>query len=80
VDSYQLVCPFLADDPLFARGVEFGLLYARLAKGPPRVRDYFQRDNQEQILLLASRLSYDVAVMRPHDSGWFWLDLRKRPA
>ena len=54
--AYDLVCPFLTDDPVFAYGVEFGLLYARVQSGEDEICDYFCRENQDRILLLASRL------------------------
>jgi hypothetical protein len=79
MDTYTLVCPFLTDDPAFARGVEFGLLYARMQSGQEdEVQDYFQRENQEQILLLASRLRWQVVEMQPHCRCWFWCHLKRR--
>ena len=82
-DNYNLVCqfltPFLTDDPVFARGVEFGMLYARM-KAETEITDYFTVDNQEQILLLANRLKWTVETMR--DSavpGWFFLRMEKKP-
>lgn len=85
---HTLVCPFLSDDPTYARGVEFGLLCARMGAalaaaggGPAVVRDYFLLENQEQILLLANRTGWTVAKMElwaqaPHE--WFWLELRHK--
>jgi hypothetical protein len=71
-----LVCPFLNDDPVFAYGVEFGMLYARM-QAEDTIQDYFCRENQEQILLLANRLGWTVNVVRPHDEGWFWCEMSK---
>jgi len=72
--DYSLVCPFLNPDPLFAFGVEFGLLYAEMRKGEP-IAGYFCRKNQEQILLAANRLGWSVTECRPHDKDWFWIEM-----
>src|SRR5690242_15880250 len=53
--THGLICPFLTDDPVFAYGVEFGMLYVRMRDDADNViDDYFCRENQDQILLLAS--------------------------
>jgi hypothetical protein len=80
VATYNLVCPFLNNDPTFAYGVEFGLLYARMRSGVKRVKGYFCRENQDQILLLANRLGWTVRKLKPWDEGWFWCVLEKTPA
>jgi hypothetical protein len=71
VTTYSLVCPFLTDDPMFAFGVEFGLLFARMQSGVTRIDDYFCRENQDRVLLLASRLGWTVQKVKPHDRFWF---------
>lgn len=78
--AWGLVCPFLLDGPVFARGVEFGLLYARM-RDPAAdvVEDYLLRANQEQVTLLASRLGWRVAVMEPWDEHWFFCRLERPP-
>jgi hypothetical protein len=70
--GYGLVCPFLTDDPMFAFGVEFGMLYAQMQSGVSDIRDYFCIQNQEQILLLANRLGWRVQEMRSWGADWFW--------
>lgn len=75
-----LVCPFLSDDPVYAHGVEFGLLYGRMRDSDEPVADYFTRANQDQILLLASRLGWAVREIKPWDKFWFWCHLEKMPA
>ena len=75
--AYNLVCPFLTDDPQFAYGVEFGLLYARMKKAR-KIRDYFCMANQEQILLLANRLGWKVRRIKPWNKDWFWLSMVKK--
>ena len=80
---HSLICPFLTDDPVFAYGVEFGLLYARMRDGSDDViEDYFCRANQEQILLLANRIGWKVTKMKPYDEEcWMLFRLeRKSPA
>jgi hypothetical protein len=64
---------------MFSYGVEFGLLHARLQEGEAaEVEDFFCRENQDRILLLASRLGWHVAELRAHDRHWFWCRLEKR--
>ena len=75
--DYKLVCPFLTDDPMFAHGVEFGLLYARM-QSAAEIRDYFCRANQERILLLANRLGWSVRKIEPWDEDWFWCVMKRR--
>jgi hypothetical protein len=74
--TYNLVCPFLTDDPMFAYGVEFGMLFARM-KRERRIKDYFCRANQEQILLLANRLGWKIKKIEPWDKFWFRLVMEK---
>lgn len=75
-----LVCPFLSADPVYALGVEFGMLYARMQGTDEPIGDYFARANQDQILLLASRAGWRVVEMRPESRDWFWLLMEKCPA
>jgi hypothetical protein len=76
--TYTLVAPFLTDDPLFAYGVEYGLLFARMREeGSTEIGDFFCRQNQERILLLANRLGWHVAEMKPTSKDWFWCRLMK---
>jgi len=77
--SNTLVCPFLNSDPVYAYGVEFGMLYARMQTSDEQVADYFCRENQDQILLLASRLGWSVVELKPWDENWFWLRIEKEP-
>lgn len=80
VTSNTLVCPFLNSDPTFAFGVEFGLLYARMQASDDSIGQYFTIQNQDQILLAASRLGWSVEEMRPWGKDWFWCRLEKEPA
>jgi hypothetical protein len=78
--THTLVCPFLNSDPAFAYGVEFGLLYARMSNSDEPVTGYFTIQNQDQILLLASRLRWRVRELRRWGKDWFWCELEKPPA
>lgn len=78
--AYDLICPFLTDHPMFAHGVEFGLLYARMQSGAAEINDYFCRENQDRILLLANRLGWKVRRIKPWDKDWFWCRMEKEPA
>jgi hypothetical protein len=77
--TYTLVCPFLTDDPVYAYGVEFGMLYAKMQGGVDEIQDYFCLQNQEQIMLLANRLHWQVREMSPWGKDWFWCVLEKGP-
>ncbi len=78
--NYSIICPFLTDDPMFAFGVEFGLLFARMRSGEERIGGYFCRQNQDRILLLAGRLGWHVEQMQAWDKDWFWCALGKKAA
>jgi hypothetical protein len=73
-----LVCPFLTDDPMFAFGVEFGLLYAKMQSEVVEIKDYFCLENQEQIFLLANRLGWRIQEIRPWGTDWFWCVLERK--
>jgi hypothetical protein len=76
--DWNLVVPFLTDDPMFAYGVELGMLFMRMKEGEP-IGDYFTRQNQERILLLANRLRWSVKNLDTPRSivgrDWFWCEL-----
>ena len=74
--NWSLVCPFLTDDPNFARGVEFGLLFAQM-KTAKAIDGYYLLANQEQITLLANRAGWTILKMKAWDKSWFRLKMRK---
>lgn len=39
-----LVCPLLNADPVYAHGVEFGMLYCRMRDSADPIADYFTRE------------------------------------
>ena len=80
MSSNTLVCPFLSADPVYAYGVEFGMLYPELRDSDEPIARYFTIQNQDQILLAASRLGWAVEEMKPWGRDWFWCRLEKRPA
>ncbi len=72
MESHSLVVPFLTDDVQFALGVEFGMLYQRMRHGDEDViEDCFLLENQDRILLLASRLGWHVSEIEGWGEGWF---------
>jgi hypothetical protein len=79
--TYSLLCPFLDHDPRFAHGVEFGMLWADLTTGTEdRIASYFTTQNQDQILLAASRLGWAVVKMEPWElfpDHWFYLEMER---
>ena len=72
-----LVMPFLNPDPVYAFGVEFGMLYPQLRDDSEPISEYFTIQNQDQILLAASRLGWVVAEMKPWKADWFFVRLEK---
>ncbi len=74
--EFNLICPLLVDDPLYAYGVEFGMLFEQM-KVEDRIQGLYLTANQEQILLLASRAGWHVRRCGSDHDGWFWLDMRK---
>lgn len=74
--DWGLVVPFLTDDPVFAYGVEFGMLFMEM-KDADAVEGIYCRKNQDQILLLASRLKWKVEKMEPVDDDWFFLSMTR---
>lgn len=78
-DDYTLVVPFLTEDPAFAYGVELGMLFERMRRGPDDViGDCFTLENQDRILLMAGRIGWHVAEVRPWSEGWFWCRLERK--
>ncbi len=83
--THALVVPFLNEDPVYAFGVEFGQLYARMRSGEEVIEDYFTIQNQDQILLMASRLGWRVVECEQRERkswgrDWFWCKMEKGPA
>lgn len=74
--NHSLVCPFLNENPDYACGVEFGMLFVRM-KTETRIDDCFTVRNQDQILLLASRSGWSVLQMRKIDKFWFQIVMEK---
>ena len=66
-----LVCPFLNSDPVYAFGVEFGMLYMELkADDPEPIARYFTIQNQDQILLAIRK----TLTRGSHQFPWSRLD------
>jgi hypothetical protein len=85
VAEYSCVVPFLDNDPKFAYGVEIGMLYAEMRDAEPgAVIDGLRlRANQEQILLMANRLGWEVlelgGCVGKANRDWFSVKMRKPP-
>jgi len=74
--TYDLVCPFLNDNPQYAYGVEFGILYERM-KTEEGIKDFFLLANQEQITLHANRSGWIIDKMEIWDKCWVWIEMHK---
>jgi len=76
--NYTLVVPFLTDEPLFAFGVEYGLLFARMSDpNVNEIHDYCSIWLQEQITLTANRCGWRIVEMSTVDECWFWLRMKR---
>lgn len=81
--EYGLACPFLNDDPVYAAGVEFGMLWADLRQQPKRWSGYVLPTNEEQVRVAASRLGYEVPKIEPWtpddetETAWVLMELRR---
>jgi hypothetical protein len=80
VAEFGLVMPFLTDDPAFAHGVEFGMLYARMTRegGERVIEGHFLIGNEEQITLAANRLGWRVTGIDHGTEGWVFVRLERR--
>lgn len=70
------VVPFLDTDVKYAHGVEFGQLFERL-KEADKIHEYITRANQDQVLLLLSRLGWTVETIKEHDENWFYIEANR---
>ncbi len=77
--DHSIVVPFLNEDPTYAHGVEFGMLYTKMQNPDvDRIEDFFRTENQEQITLLANRTGWTVESMKPWKDGWILIALVRR--
>lgn len=76
MSEHRLLCPFLDDSAMFTRGVEFGMLFARMRRAK-LIADYFLRENQDQILLIASRAGWKILEMKA-EGDWLWIKMKRR--
>lgn len=71
--AFSLVAPFLTDDPAFARGVRYGILYQRLQRTKGRrVTATVTEEDEERTRLMAHRIGWRVR-RRKNVSGWICL-------
>lgn len=68
--------PFDSDDPLFIRGVEVGMMHARLSRDPGPVEATVHDANTEMVLRLAEAHDRDVIAV---DLGEGWLAVEFGP-
>ena len=75
MDAQETLCASLEDCAVYARGVEFGQLLARMQKGKP-IADHFALQNREQILSAAKRLGWNVLEAKA-EGDRVWIKMRK---
>lgn len=73
--DFVLLIPFLSGSPEFARGVEIGILFQRMSV-EYEICDYVQRNNQEQVLLMAKRLGWEVNRIAL-EGDEYWIEMKK---
>lgn len=76
--KWNLVTPFLDESPSFALGVQFGMLYARLQKKPRVIKEMVSRKLEDQILLTAGHLGYEVTKRKRIDRCWMSITLKRK--
>ena len=59
-EGFRLLMPFLDKHPSFANGFAMGILWEQLKAGPLTACGYIATPNQDQFLLMASKLGYKV--------------------
>lgn len=67
--EYNLVLPFLTNDPQFTLGVEVGMLWEQLQAEPSEHEVTIHAANDEQVIVMASRLGYRLTLESLAD-GW----------
>ena len=73
-----LICPYLDQDPKYALGVEFGIIWMRMRDDNEDViQEYFTTANQDQILLACPRLGWRCVEMKRWDEFWTWYHLER---
>lgn len=76
--EHSLIVPFLTDDPMYAYGVELGMLYVRMRDGEEDViEEFFLSWNEDQILLTAGRLGWRGEKVGGGVPGWCRLRLTR---
>ena len=77
-DKYDLLIPFLDDDPAFAYGCQFGMdvVVPVLAKQDV-IENYFCLALEEQIRVACHRLGYAIKEYRIHDEDLAWISMER---
>jgi hypothetical protein len=70
-EGFELVLPFLTDDPAFTHGFACGMIYAAMRAGEGRIETYVHPETDEQLFLMASRLGYTAEINRL-DEHWMY--------
>lgn len=71
--EWDCALPFLTDSVEFACGVEVGMLWEQL-KATDRIAGPYLLANQDQILLMLSRLKWRVEKLEAVDGFWFHIE------
>lgn len=69
--EYGLVLPFLSSSPQFVYGWEAHRVWASMCAEEALIDGFFHSENDEQLLLMASRKGYSVEMERvEHQPEW----------
>jgi hypothetical protein len=72
--EYKLALAFLDSSPSFAHGFEAGKLYQQMRDRQPKIENYYQTGNLEQIKLMCQELGYAIVSLNIADD-YFWLEI-----
>lgn len=73
--TYEMVMPFLSDDPQFALGWEAALVYAQMRDRDRAIWGTYHAANDEMLLLMARRHGYEVVY---RDMVGTWVEMAFR--
>lgn len=66
--GFELVLPFLTDNPQWCYGFEAGKLYAEMQQGVRKIEGTYHRANDEQLFMMAQRNGYSIDWERLDDT------------
>jgi hypothetical protein len=75
--NYELVLPFLTDDPKWVHGFECGILYQRMVEEEKPIIATIHAINDEQVRVMCGHLGW-LCEIEPMGDGWARLTLERK--